>query len=132
MIGKTKEGVLSTATIIGFAPSTDPKKSRAFYEGILGLKFIADDGFAQVFDANGIMIRIAKTENFTAAPYTILGWNVSNIVETMNDLMAKGVVFERYAFLQQDSLGWWQSPNGAKVAWFKDPDANLLSLTEFE
>ena len=122
--------MLSKSKIIAFIPTRDAKIARSFYEGTLGLRFVSNDQFALVLDANGIMVRIAATQNFTPAPYTILGWEVSKIENVVTALREKGVEFSRYEFLNQDPLGIWSAPGGARVAWFKDPDGNLLSLTQ--
>jgi catechol 2,3-dioxygenase-like lactoylglutathione lyase family enzyme len=122
--------MLGSNHIVAFVPTTDSNKARAFYEGVLGLKFVDDDGFALVLDANGIMIRVAKVQPFTPAQFTILGWQVSGIEKMVAGLQAKGVRFERYGFLKQDELGVWTAPGGSKVAWFKDPDGNVLSVSE--
>jgi catechol 2,3-dioxygenase-like lactoylglutathione lyase family enzyme len=125
--------MLANSKIIGFAPTRDAEKSRAFYEGTLGCEFVQDDGFALVFRAAGNMIRIARTGEFTPAPYTILGWEVEDIVASVSALTAKGLVFARYPFLPQDQVdehGIWSAPGGAKVAWFHDPDGNTLSLSQ--
>jgi len=123
--------MLSTADIIAFVPTKDSAKSRAFYEGVLGLRFVSDDGFALVFNANGIMIRVARAQQqFTPVQYTILGWNVKEIETVAARLEEHGVHCERYGFFQQDDLGIWTAPNGDKVAWFKDPDGNTLSISE--
>jgi hypothetical protein len=90
---------------------------------------VKDDGFALVLDANGIMVRIARAE-FTPAPFTILGWQVTGIEEKVRQLSAKGVSFLRFGFLEQDESGIWTAPTGDKVAWFKDPDGNVLSLSQ--
>jgi catechol 2,3-dioxygenase-like lactoylglutathione lyase family enzyme len=122
MLGKTN--------IVAFVPVKDADKTRAFYEGILGLRFIKDDGFALVFDANGIMVRAAKMKDFTPAQFTILGWQVTGIEKFAADLRSKGVHFEIFGFFKQDELGIWTAPTGDKVAWFKDPDGNILSVSE--
>ena len=125
--------MLSATPIIGFIPTLDADRSRAFYELILGLTFVADDGFALVFKSGGNMIRIAHVQNLTPAPYTILGWKVTDIVAEVTALTAKGLNFARYPFLppdQVDELGIWSAPDGAKVAWFQDPDGNTLSLSQ--
>lgn len=116
---------------ISFLATLDPIASCAFYEGKLGLKLVSDEYFALVFELNGHMLRIAKTNELTAAKHTVLGWHVSNISETARELEARGVVFERFEGMVQDELGIWSSPSGAKVVWFKDPDGNNLSLTQF-
>jgi catechol 2,3-dioxygenase-like lactoylglutathione lyase family enzyme len=122
--------MLNSAKLVAFAPTTDFDKARSFYEGVLGLKFVALDGFALVMDANGTRIRIAKVGKFTPAQFTILGWDVQRIDDVVSDLEKKGVKFERFPGLEQDKLGVWTAPGGARVAWFKDPDGNILSISE--
>ena len=122
--------MLGTANIMAFVPTTDFDKARAFYEGILGLRYVNNDGFAMVMDANGIMIRIAKTPDFKPLPFTILGWQVSAIESTVAAMQSRGVQFERYGFMPQDEAGIWTAPSGDRVAWFKDPDGNTLSVSQ--
>ena len=117
--------------IIGFVPTTDSKRARAFYEGLLGFRFVSDDPFALVLDAHGTMIRVAKAKDFTPAPYTILGWEVEGIQGIVSNLVERGVSFEKYPWVK-DSLGIWTAPTGDKVAWFKDPDGNILSVSQHQ
>jgi catechol 2,3-dioxygenase-like lactoylglutathione lyase family enzyme len=116
--------------IMAFVPTKDAQKAKGFYEGVLGLRFIKDDGFALVLDANGIMVRVVKLQQFPPAQFTILGWNVSDIEKVVQELQQKGVHFERYDFFKQDELGIWTAPSGDKVAWFRDPDGNVLSVSQ--
>jgi catechol 2,3-dioxygenase-like lactoylglutathione lyase family enzyme len=119
--------------VVAFVPSRNPTKARAFYEGVLGLRFVSEDPFAVVFDANGVMIRVANVSSvkgFKPAPFAILGWLVDDIARAVRGLNKKGVQFERFAWMEQDRLGVWNSPSGAKVAWFKDPEGNVLSITQ--
>lgn len=123
--------MLGNTPIIAFIPTLDFDKARAFYVDVLGLRFVDNDGFAMVLDANGTMIRVAKVQpDFKPAQFTILGWQVSEIENVVSALTEKGVVFERYGFFEQDALGIWAAPGGAKVAWFKDPDGNTLSVSQ--
>ena len=125
--------MLASMDIIAFVPTRNPKKARKFFETTLGLRFVSDDQFALVFDANGVMVRVVDVSgvaDYKPAPFTILGWSVSDVGKTVNALQKKGVKFERYPGMEQDQLGVWSSPGGAKVAWFKDLDGNVLSLTE--
>ena len=122
--------MLADTDIIGFIPTRNFEAARTFYEGTLGLRHVKDDGFALVLDAHGVMLRVTKVPPFTPMPFTILGWQVTNIEETAATLRQRGVTFERYAFLEQDALGIWSAPSGDKVAWFKDPDGNTLSLSQ--
>jgi catechol 2,3-dioxygenase-like lactoylglutathione lyase family enzyme len=122
--------MLGAINIVAFVPTKDSEKSRSFYEGVLGLRFVKDDGFARVLDANGIMVRVSKAPEFKPAQFTILGWQVSGIEKVVTALQEKGVHFERFGFFEQDKLGIWTAPTGDKVAWFKDPDGNILSVSE--
>ena len=97
---------------------------------MLGLTFLADDGVALVFDLAGTMLRIARVDAFTPQPFTVLGWRVADVATTVIALERHGVRFERYSGLDQDTLGIWLSPAGARVAWFKDPDGNVLGLSQ--
>jgi catechol 2,3-dioxygenase-like lactoylglutathione lyase family enzyme len=122
--------MLGATNIVAFVPTKDPAKARSFYEEVLGLRFVKDDGFAMVLDANGIMGRVAKAPEFKPAPFTILGWQVSGIEKVAAALQERGVNFERFGFFEQDELGIWTAPTGDKVAWFQDPDGNILSVSE--
>lgn len=106
------------------------EKAKEFYRDKLGLKFVSDDGFALVFDIAGTMFRIARVKELATAPYTVLGWEVQAIEKAVSDLVKKGVSFERFPGVPQDEQGIWSAPGGAKVAWFKDPDGNILSLSQ--
>jgi catechol 2,3-dioxygenase-like lactoylglutathione lyase family enzyme len=123
--------MLASSKLMVFVPSADLKRARAFFEGILGLRFLGEDAFAAVFDAKGITMRVASVPEFQPAPYTILGWVVPDIGRHVKKLQARGVKFLRYPGMRQDALAIWTSPSNAKVAWFNDPDGNVLSLTEF-
>lgn len=116
--------------MVGFALTTKPEEAKEFYSQVLGFKFLRDDGFALVFDAHGLMIRVGKVQSFTPAQNTILGWEVGDISEAVRELTAAGATFERYEFMKPDAQGICTFPTGDKVAWFKDPDGNVLSLSQ--
>jgi catechol 2,3-dioxygenase-like lactoylglutathione lyase family enzyme len=122
--------MLNSRQIIAFVPTKHVNEARAFYKEVLGLRFVSEDSFALVFDSNGTMLRVSIVPDFKPHPFTILGWQVPNIKEAVSDLHAKGVTFEHFGFAEQDVQGIWSAPGGAKVAWFKDPDGNVLSLTQ--
>jgi catechol 2,3-dioxygenase-like lactoylglutathione lyase family enzyme len=122
--------MLTSGKMVGFVPTTDSTRARDFYEKKLGFQFVSDDQFALVMRAGDNMIRIAKAGKFTPAHYTVLGWEVTRIEDEVRALAARGVVFEKYPFVQDQATGIWTTPNGDKVAWFKDPDGNVLSLSE--
>lgn len=123
--------MLSFAKLIAFVPTKDAKKARQFYEGVLGLGFVSEDQFAVVLDAHGTMVRVAAVAEFKPQQFTVMGWEVPDIKKEVARLQGQGVHFEKYGMGGQDEQGIWLSPSGAKVAWFKDPDGNVLSLTQF-
>jgi catechol 2,3-dioxygenase-like lactoylglutathione lyase family enzyme len=122
--------MLTHNSLIAFIPTKDAARARAFYEDTLGLRFISDDSFALVMEANGTMLRIVRVGDFAPQPFTILGWEVTDIEATVTAMTGKGVQFSRYGFLEQSANGVWTAPGGAKVAWFLDPDGNTLSLSQ--
>ena len=120
-----------TSKLVGFIPTSDAARARDFYEDTLGLPFVSDDAFALVFDSNGTLIRVVRAPEFTPFPFTLLGWDVPDIDAAVANLTARGVEFARYSFLDQSPNGIWTAPgNSARVAWFPDPDGNLLSLSQ--
>jgi catechol 2,3-dioxygenase-like lactoylglutathione lyase family enzyme len=122
--------VLTGAPLIAFAPSTDLARSREFYEDVLGLRLVEDSSFAVAFDAHGTQLRVTAVEARVPVPYTVLGWFVPDVAAAIDALTARGVAFIRYDGVEQDARGVWRSPSGARVAWFEDPDGNVLSLTQ--
>jgi catechol 2,3-dioxygenase-like lactoylglutathione lyase family enzyme len=122
--------MISDGEVMGFIPTVDAARARNFYEGVLGLEFVSDDSFALVVRSKATYIRIAKLNEFTPAPYTILGWRVKDIESEVQTLTARGVAFKRYPPLVQSDLGVWTAPGGSKIAWFLDPDGNALSLSQ--
>ena len=115
-----------------FLATANAERARAFYERVLGLEFVADEPPALVFRTGDSMLRIQKVESVHAAPYTAMGWAVADIYRTVKDLRAAGVVFEHYEGMNQDVDEVWHAPSGALVAWLRDPDGHVLSLTQFK
>jgi catechol 2,3-dioxygenase-like lactoylglutathione lyase family enzyme len=125
-----RQAMLASGKMVGFIPTKDYDKARAFYEGRLGFEFVSLDQFALVMNVGGHMIRIAKVPNFAPLQGTILGWQVENIESVATWLRDHGVPPEKYSFAQDQNLGIWTTPDGSKVAWFKDPDGNILSISQ--
>jgi catechol 2,3-dioxygenase-like lactoylglutathione lyase family enzyme len=123
--------MLGKSDLICFAATTDTAAALAFYTNILGLTLTEDSVFALVFDANGTMLRLQKVQEHDPPPFTALGWRVDDIAATAAALIGKGVQFQFHPGMNQDKNGVWTTPDGAKVAWFNDPDGNTLSLTEW-
>jgi catechol 2,3-dioxygenase-like lactoylglutathione lyase family enzyme len=122
--------MLTDAELIPFIGTTQPDAAKAFYGDKLGLKLIADTPVAVVFQAGTTVLWMSKVEKVQPPSYTVIGWRVLDIRATVTELTRRGVVFERYPSMEQDDLGIWTAPGGARVAWFKDPDGNTLSVAE--
>jgi catechol 2,3-dioxygenase-like lactoylglutathione lyase family enzyme len=121
---------LRRAATVGFLATSKPAVARTFFRDRLGLKLTAEDGFAIVFDTLNGPLRIQKVDTVAPQPFTAFGWVVSNARRSVRALTKRGVRFEHYPFMDQDDDGIWLAPSGTKVAWFKDPDGNILSLSE--
>jgi catechol 2,3-dioxygenase-like lactoylglutathione lyase family enzyme len=119
-------------TPILFAATTDARRARDFYERVLGLEFLSEDPFALVFAVGEVMLRIQLVTQKPVVPYTVLGWRVQDIDGEIARLTRAGVQFARYPGLEQSVEGIWQSPAGSKIAWFEDPDGNILALAQME
>ena len=122
--------MLSSADLIAFVSTSDLARARAFYEGTLGLPVLEGDPYAIAVDANGTMLRITAVPELRPAGFTVCGWRVDDIVAVIGELVERGVSFLRFDGMDQDDLGVWTAPSRAKVAWFNDPDGNVLSLTQ--
>jgi len=122
--------MLNHARPVCFVATADAGAARAFYEGRLGLALIEDNGYALVFDANGTALRVQRVEAVAPHAYTALGWEVDDLAASVRALVARGVPMLRFPGLPQDADGIWTTPDGARVAWFHDPDGNTLSITQ--
>ena len=123
--------MLNKSEFINFIATCYVAKARRLYVETLCLTFVSEDQFALVVGANGTMLRIQKVDHVIPHAYTALGWKVSNIKKEVDTLSKLGVKFARYEGMHQDENGIWTAPSKAKIAWFTDPDGNILSLTEF-
>ena len=122
--------MLANADVMAFVATADPGAPRSFYEGVLGLHVIEDDGLALAFEAHGTMLRLTRVRELTPPPYIVLGWAVPDIVAADGELEARGLAFVRYTGFEQDEQGIWTAPTGARIAWFTDPDGNTLQLLQ--
>jgi catechol 2,3-dioxygenase-like lactoylglutathione lyase family enzyme len=123
--------MLESARAIAFVPATDLDRAEGFYAGVLGLEVVEVTGFACVLRVGGATLRVALVGELSPQPFTVFGWEVAAIGETMAALAARGVEFLRFEGMDQDPMGVWTTPGGDQIAWFQDPDGNVLSLTQF-
>ena len=125
-------GIAPSAKVIAIVCTSNRESATLFYRDMLGFALAHEDDFAAVFDIGGTILRVSTVEGFKPHEHAVLGWQVPDIVAGVKALAAKGVTFNIYEGFGQDALGIWNAPGGgAKVAWFKDPDGNVLSLAQF-
>ncbi|HEY2580558.1 MAG TPA: VOC family protein [Mucilaginibacter sp.] len=122
--------MLANETLKAFVPTVKPGEAKVFYQDVLGLMLLSEDEYALEFNSNGTLLRVITVPELKPHAFTAIGWGVNDITATIQALNGKGVFCEKYDFLPHDDLGIWTSPSGAKVAWFRDPDGNILSLSE--
>jgi catechol 2,3-dioxygenase-like lactoylglutathione lyase family enzyme len=122
--------MLANQQLKAFIPTLSAEGAKNFYRDRLGLRLVSEDPYGLDFVISGSALRISIVNELNAQTFTVLGWNVANINSAIEWLNKKGIQCEKYPDLEQDNLGVWTSPSGAKVAWFKDPDGNILSVSE--
>jgi catechol 2,3-dioxygenase-like lactoylglutathione lyase family enzyme len=122
---------LADARPVAMINTADRNRAEAFYARTLGLRRTGDDGFAALFDLAGTTLRLTEVPGYAAASHPVLGWEVADIEAAVAALAASGVAMAIYEGLGQDQRGIWTAPDGScKVAFFNDPDGNVLSLTQ--
>ncbi len=122
--------MLGSATITALVGTMKPEAAKAFYQDVLGLRFITDDTYAMIFEGKNARVRVSRVPAVMPAQYAVLAFTVDDIDKAVDGLTARGVVFARFGFFVQDAKGIWTAPDGTRVAWFHDPDLNLLSVVQ--
>jgi catechol 2,3-dioxygenase-like lactoylglutathione lyase family enzyme len=116
--------------LVAFLPTVDLDRSHRFCAGVLGLRRVEQTCLANAYDVAGPLVRVTLVDRLDPAPYTILGFQVGGLAAQMTRLERRGVRFIRYPHLPQAGGGVWTAPSGSRIAWFHDPDGNVLSLQE--
>jgi catechol 2,3-dioxygenase-like lactoylglutathione lyase family enzyme len=123
-------GILEAAKPAIIICTRDRARATTFYRDTLGLPLASEDSFASVFNIGGVTLRVSAVPDFTPHEHTILGFRVEDVPAAVKALRQKGIAFNLYPHFHQDELGILAVPGGAvQVAWFKDPDGNVLSVT---
>ena len=122
--------MLGSFPLVAFIATRAPNLAKRFYRDVLGLRLVREDDFTLVFDAHGTTLHVSIVQDLVAAKYTVLGWRVPDILAVAQQMEKAGIQLERFPNMAQDERGIWTSPSGAKVAWFKDLDENLLSISQ--
>ena len=124
--------MLESSQLVAFVATTDLDRANSFYGDVLGLgcRSMSRPWFASSARKRETKLRVTLVDELVPAPFTVLGWTVDDIEESVRSLQAKAVAFERFPPMEQDELGVWTTPGGDRVAWFRDPDGNVLSLTQ--
>lgn len=122
--------MLGDSIIQAMVTTNRPEAAKAFYQDVLGLRFLSEDAFGIQFVGKIGILRIAKAPGVVPPAHAVMGFIVDDVTAAAQSLADKGVKLERYNFLQHDALGLWTGPDGSKVGWFRDPDMNLLSIIQ--
>jgi catechol 2,3-dioxygenase-like lactoylglutathione lyase family enzyme len=120
----------SHATTVAFLAATDLDRSSRFLTETVGLTLLERTPIADVYDSHGTHLRVSLVEQAPNLPFTVLGWEVADIDQAVDELHARGATFERFDGMEQDERGVWRTPGGDRVAWFRDTEGNLLSLSQ--
>lgn len=118
------------AALVAFVPCRDLEISGRFYGDVLMLRLLETSEFANAYDVNGTQLRVTLVDRPARAPYTVLGWQVPDLAVAIRALRAAGVAFKRYDGMAQDEHDIWTAPGGSRIAWFADPDSNVISLQQ--
>lgn len=121
---------LSDQNTMTFIQTAKHQEALDFYQDVLGLPMIDDAGHAFIFRAHNTELLLTKVKKFEATNYTVFGWKVNDINEIIKTLTDAGVQFIQFKHLKQTPEGIWKAQNGSQIAWFKDPDGNVLSIAQ--
>jgi catechol 2,3-dioxygenase-like lactoylglutathione lyase family enzyme len=121
--------MLRDARLVSMVPTSNRERAQRFYEETLGLTLLSADDFALVFQVSCATLRVVSVQAVEPAAFTTVGWHVTNVETVLAELISRGVEPVRFEGMTQDDVGIWTAPNGDRVAWFRDPDGNLLSVT---
>ena len=105
--------------------------AETFYRDALGLRLRGKSDGALVSDVGGGDLRVSPVPSTEPYTHTVLGFAVEDINAVMTLMSARGVSFERFPGFRHDENGIVVTPDGARVAWFRDPDGNILSVVQF-
>ncbi len=124
--------MFETAMAVAFVNVSDREKGRAFYHDTLGLALKAEDDFGEFYTFGAARLRLTPIPGHKGHDHPVAGWQVPDIAATAAALAERGVALTIYPGMGQDERGIWSTPDGmVKLAWFRDPDGNCLSLNQY-
>jgi len=106
-------------------------EAEIFYREVLGLSLQSRSDGALVFDVGGGDLRVSPVPSTRASEHTVLGFSVSDVDSAVEFLRKREVAIERFEGFRHNENGTLTTPGGSRVAWFRDPDGNLLSVVQF-
>lgn len=123
--------MLNAAKVTALVGTVRPEQAKDFYQNVLGLDFVSEDQFALVFAGKNAHVRVSRVPAVAPAPYAVLAFVVDDIAREIDAITTRGATMACFPVFAQDARGIWTAPDGTKVAWFHDPDLNLLSLVQY-
>jgi catechol 2,3-dioxygenase-like lactoylglutathione lyase family enzyme len=122
--------MLADAAPVAFLAARDLERAAGFYGGVLGLEELGDNGFSKLFRVGPSKLRVTKVDRPEIPPYTVFSFDVDDLAGIVDALVAQGVELKRFEGMDQDERGIWTAPSGTRIAWFADPDGNVLSVQQ--
>jgi catechol 2,3-dioxygenase-like lactoylglutathione lyase family enzyme len=123
--------MLADARLQTIVWTSDTTRAERFYTGVLGLPLKGRSHGALVYEVGGGELRVSPVPTTAPSAHTVLGFEVADVRAGAAELARKGVTLERFEGFQHDNDGVWRAPDGTEVAWFRDPDGNLLSVVRY-
>ena len=122
---------LADASLQTLVWSSNIARSQQFYSEVLGLPLTDNSHWALVYRVGQGCLRVSPVQSTASSEHTVFGFEVADFGQVVADLTSKGVNFERFPGFAHDEAGAWVAPDGTNVAWFRDPDGNLISLVRY-
>ncbi|HET7176033.1 MAG TPA: VOC family protein [Gammaproteobacteria bacterium] len=122
--------MLKDAPIRAYLPATDVKRAREFYEGVIGLEAKETYAGGVVYACGGAEVFLYPTPNAGTSKASQAFWQVADVAAEVQALKARGVKFEEYEFPGFRMVDSILSGGGAKTAWFKDTEGNILAISQ--
>ena len=123
--------MLSNSRLQPIICTTRLEDAEKFYRDLLGLELKKKSEGALVFDVGGSDLRVSPVPSLTPSEHTVMGFAVSDVSSVVAELTQSGLRFERFDGFPHGPDGILKTPDGSRVAWFRDPDGNLLSVVQF-
>ena len=122
--------MLRNAPIRAYIPASDVSRARKFYEDVVGLKPREEYAGGVIYECGGTEVFLYLTPNAGTSKASQAYWEVDDVESEVADLKARGVKFEEYEMPGVTMKNSIATGGGAKTAWFKDTEGNILAVSQ--